>query len=221
MRENDVDPPLLDPAAVLWSAPLRDLHTRPLLVLLHGFGSHEGDLFGLSPLLPLQPVIASVRAPLRQGSGHAWFPAPDQRHGNTSPALADAAADAVLTWLDVLPVPPSIGLLGFSQGGAVALQLLRRAPRRFAYAVQLSGFVVVPGEDAAVDAELERVRPPVFWGRGTADRVIPNDAVDRTQEWLPRHATLTERIYEDVAHGVSQPEIRDISAFIRENTPVG
>ncbi|WP_108248911.1 alpha/beta hydrolase [Planctomonas deserti] len=219
MPENDEDPPLLDPAAVLWSAPLRDLHTRPLLVLLHGFGSHEGDLFGLSPLLPLQPIVASVRAPLRHGSGHAWFPVPDERHGDTAPALADAAADAVLTWLDVLPVPRSVGLLGFSQGGAVALQLLRRAPRRFAYAVALSGFVVSPGDDVQADAELERVRPPVFWGRGTADRVIPDDAVDRTQEWLPRHSTLTERIYEDVAHGVSQPELRDIGAFIRANTP--
>jgi phospholipase/carboxylesterase len=85
--------------------------------------------------------------------------------------------------------------------------------------VQLSGFVVEPGEDPAVDAELARLRPPVFWGRGTADRVILGDDVDRAQEWLPRHSTLTERIYEDVAHGVSQPEIRDLSAFIRENTP--
>jgi phospholipase/carboxylesterase len=218
MPEDAVDPLLLDPAAVLWSAPLRDLHTRPLLVLLHGFGSHEGDLFSLSPLLPLAPVIASVRGPLRQGSGYAWFPDPGDRQ-DLLPAHADAAADAVLTWLDVLPMPPSIGLLGFSQGGALAVQLLRRAPRRFAYAVQLSGFVVEPGEDPAVDAELERVRPPVFWGRGTADRVILDDDVDRAQEWLPRHATLTERIYEDVAHGVSQPEIRDLSAFIRENTP--
>lgn len=203
----------LDPDAVLWSASTRELERRPLLVLLHGFGSHEGDLFGLAPYLPLEPVIASVRAPLPEGAGHAWFPVPGKTHGGASADAVDAAARGVLAWLETLPTPPSIGLLGFSQGGAIALQLLRHAPRRFAYAVQLSGFVA--GGNPAADAELAAVRPPVFWGRGTIDDVIPADAIARTQGWLPRHATLTERIYEDVAHGISEAEIRDIGRFIR------
>jgi phospholipase/carboxylesterase len=59
----------IDASAVLWSAPERERAGRPLLVLLHGYGSHEGDLFGLSPRLPLGPVIASVRAPLAERGG--------------------------------------------------------------------------------------------------------------------------------------------------------
>jgi len=34
----------IDPDVVLWSAPERERAGRPLLVLLHGYGSHEGDL---------------------------------------------------------------------------------------------------------------------------------------------------------------------------------
>ena len=64
---------LIDESAIIWSAPESERAGRPLLVLLHGYGSHEGDLFGLSPHLPLQPVIASVRAPLRAGPGYAWY----------------------------------------------------------------------------------------------------------------------------------------------------
>lgn len=199
----------IDPDAVLWSAPERERAGRPLLVLLHGYGSHEGDLFGLSPQLPLQPVIASVRAPLRAGAGYAWFPFSGEEA--PVPGIADETARALLEWLDTT-TSTSIGLLGFSQGGAMALQLLRHAPTRFAYAVMLAGFAI---DEARVDADLAAASPPVFWGHGTADQVIPAGLIAHTQRWLPSHSTLTERIYEDLAHGVSAAELGDASAFIR------
>jgi phospholipase/carboxylesterase len=203
----------IDTDAVLWSAGAADRAGRPLLLILHGFGSHEGDLFSLSPQLPLEPVIASLRAPLAAGAGWSWFPIDEP--GNPGPAALDAAARGVLQWLDALPEQPvSIGLLGFSQGGAIALQLLRHAPERFDFAVQLSGFVAtgeLPG-----DARLAELRPPVFWGRGTEDEVIPRAAVDRTQDWLPGHSDLTEGIYEGMPHSVSQAELSDVVRFMRE-----
>jgi len=120
--------------------------------------------------------------------------------------------------LDALPQQPtSIGLLGFSQGGAMTLQLMRHAPERFAFAVQLSGFIASgthPG-----DQRLAEVRPPVFWGRGTLDPVIPEAAVARTQAWLPAHSTLTERIYEGLGHSIAQAELAEIVAFLREQYP--
>ena len=201
----------IDSSAVLWSAPERERAGRPLLVLLHGYGSHEGDLFSLAPALPLSPVIAALRAPLLGGPGNSWFPltfeTPVAEHGPN----ADAAAQAVLDWLDTTE-HASVGLLGFSQGGAVALQALRLAPTRFDYAVMLSGFVV--GGSHPGDAALAAATPPVFWGRGTLDQVIPPFAIQATEEWLPSHSTLTARIYEDVAHGISNPELKDLTAFI-------
>lgn len=204
----------IDDDAVLWSAGARDRVDRPLLVLLHGYGSNEGDLFGLGTGLPLEPVIASVRAPLAAPwplMGWSWYPL--DRPGVPEPAGVDAAVDAVLRWIGRLEVAPtSIGLLGFSQGGSLALQLLRAAPERFRYAVTLAGFV--PTLDHEGDEALAAVSPPVFWGRGTLDTVIPEAAVLRTTEWLPRHSTLTGRIYEGLAHSVSPQELTDVAAFI-------
>ncbi|GAB3607830.1 dienelactone hydrolase family protein [Conyzicola nivalis] len=203
----------IDPSAVIWSAPERERAGRPLLVLLHGFGSHEGDLFGLSPQLPLGPVIASLRAPLDAGQGgFAWAPLSRQADAATVAKGADEVAVALLEWLATTE-STSVGLLGFSQGAAVAMQLLRNAPERFAFAVNLSGFAVP--DDNAGDAELARVSPPVFWGRGTADQVITPDLIAYTQQWLPEHSTLTERIYEDLPHSISRPELDDVNAFIR------
>ncbi len=208
----------IDPAAILWSTPERERAGRPLIVLLHGYGSHEGDLFSLSPALPLDAVIASLRAPIAMGQGNAWWAITDL--GSPDPASVDAAANTVLAWLDTIAAdfPPntaSVSLLGFSQGGAVALQLLRLAPERFASAVCLSGFVV-PGEHVD-DAELARVRPPVFWGRGTDDGVIPDRAVEHTEQWLPEHADAEIRIYEGLGHAVSTPELGDLAKFLATN----
>ncbi|MBA4248322.1 MAG: phospholipase [Microbacterium sp.] len=202
---------LIDPSAIIWSAPEAERAGRPLLVLLHGYGSHEGDLFGLSPHLPLQPVIASVRAPLRAGPGYAWYGLEGATPESRSEG-ADAAARGLLHWLDGVQAS-SVGLLGFSQGGAMSIHLLRHAPERFDFAVSLAGFVVQG--DAPADARLAALAPPVFWGRGTHDAVIPPAFVDHTQSWLPKHSTLTERIYEGLGHSVSEAELADVLTFLR------
>lgn len=203
----------IDPDAVRWSASEADREGRPLLVLMHGYGSNEDDLFALAPYLPLAPVIASLRAPIAEAGGYAWFSHHETGTGVPTLHGADTAASAVIAWLDALAVRPSgIGLLGFSQGGAMVLQLLRRAPGRFDYGVQLSGFVV-PGEDPG-DAALATLRPAVFAGRGTADSVIPAELVAYTGGWMSAHARPDARIYEGAAHEVTPAELADVSAFI-------
>ena len=203
----------LDTSAILWSAPERERAGRPLLVLLHGYGSHEGDLFGMSPGLPLGPVVASLRAPIAENGGWAWWSRADSPSGDPQSDRVDAAADAVIEWLDSLEFT-SVSLVGFSQGAALALQLLRHAPGRFTATVAIAGFVASgphPG-----DAELAVVKPPVFWGRGTEDRMIPAEAVARTAAWLPEHADATIRIYEDLGHAISAPMLIDFVTFLRE-----
>ncbi|NQX26424.1 alpha/beta fold hydrolase [Microbacteriaceae bacterium VKM Ac-2854] len=184
----------------------------PLLVLLHGFGSNEGDLIGLAPYLPAAYAVASLPAPLALGPGQrAWFPIATP--GRPDVATVDAAADAVLAWLDVVHPDRAVSLLGFSQGGALVTQLFRRAPQRFVAGVVLAGFsvdTVTPG-----DAELAERRPPIFYGRGTVDRVIAPDATRRTVEWLPEHSTLTMRVYAGLAHAISPDELEDVAAFLR------
>lgn len=202
----------IDADAVLWSAPEEERADRPLLVLLHGVGSHEGDLFGLAPLLPAGPVIASLRAPHRYGPGFAWFPMPEESDDATRWRVARESVDAVLAWLDEQRFS-TVGLLGFSQGAAMSFDLLRAAPERFAYAVPLSGFVIPEPHDG--DAALAELRPPVFWGRGDADPLFPEERLAYTSEWVPRHTTPTVKVYPGLGHSVSEEEIRDIGDFLR------
>jgi phospholipase/carboxylesterase len=202
----------LDQDAVIWSAPARERSGRPLIVLLHGYASHEGDLFQLSPRLPLEPVIASVRAPIAENGGWAWFSFAERGVADPPADEVDDAADALIDWLDGLEFA-TVSLLGFSQGAAVALQAMRHRPTLFRSVVALSGFVA--GGTAPGDTELATVKPPVFWGRGTLDGIIPAEAIERTEAWLPAHSTSTIRIYENLAHSVSTDELADITAFLK------
>ena len=204
----------LDDSAVLWSAPPEERAGRPLLVLLHGYGSHEGDLFGLMPYLPGGFVVAAVQAPLAPpfpAPGWSWFPIEGLQ--TRDPAAATAAAEAFVAWVDeATDAETPVGLLGFSQGGAISLQALRLRPDRFAFAVNLAGFALageLPG-----DAALAGIRPPVFWGRGALDDVIPPALVAHTVEWLPAHVELSGRVYPGLGHSVSEHELADVRAFL-------
>ena len=207
-------PPTIDPAAVLWSAPPAERAGRPLLVLLHGYGSNERDLFSLTSHLPTEPVIAALRAPLTPpwpGQGYSWY-AIEGLNGRDPGALT-ASAEAVLAWADEHATEAaSIAFLGFSQGGAMSLQLLRLAPERVAFAVNLSGYAA--GGELPGDEVLAATRPPVFWARGALDEVIPQSAIEHTAAWLPEHSDLSGRIYPGLDHAVSLEVLADLRNFL-------
>ncbi len=207
--------PPLDPDIVLWSAEPDARAGRPLLVLLHGYGADERDLFGLVPYLPPEFVVAAPRAPLTPpwpAPGHAWYPIDDLN--GRDPEHVTAGASRFLEWLDAGAHAADVGVLGFSQGAAIALQAMRLEPERFSFAVNLSGYAA-PGE-LPRDRELAELRPPVFWGRGTHDDVIPPALVEHTVEWLPEHSELSGRVYPGLTHSVSEQELADVRVFLEK-----
>lgn len=193
-----------------------------LLILLHGYGSNEHDLISLAPAFPADLTLAALRAPLtlpadpyRPQAAYSWF---DMLSEQPTTAQIDASVDAVLAWLDARPEQfASVGLLGFSQGGAMTLQLARTAPDRFAYLVQLSGFVFpVPHEGDAALADWEP-RIPAFQAWGSQDPVIPIDRTRHTIDWMAAHLDAEQREY-PMPHAVVPEEVADIAAFLRRVT---
>ncbi|UVJ40832.1 alpha/beta hydrolase [Arthrobacter sp. CJ23] len=198
---------------VLWSHEEEERAGKPLLVLLHGYGSNEQDLFSLAGMLPQEFVVASLRAPIPMGPGFTWFPLT---------ASIDYSLDAVKNaagyafgWLDsVKGDHPTVTLLGFSMGMAMATTLLRQRPADFAAVVGLSGFAVDAGADASFrDAELDGT-VPLFWGRDQQDPVITPDKIEFTMGWVRKHVDLTKVLYTGMWHGINQQEIGHVGEFL-------
>ncbi|GAA2885943.1 alpha/beta hydrolase [Microbacterium esteraromaticum] len=204
----------IDSSVTLWSPEPRE--GKPLLVLLHGYGADERDLFGLIPYLPDGIAVAAVGAPLTPPwpmPGRSWY-AIDSLDTRDAAGIT-LAAEALLAWLDEATAGvPSVALLGFSQGAAVSLQALRLEPSRIDAVVALSGYAA-PGE-LPNDAVLEEERPPVFWGRGTHDDVIPAGLVEHTAQWLPAHSELSGRVYQGLTHSISEQELSDVHVFLSQ-----
>lgn len=205
--------------AVVWSREPHQRQGTPLVVLLHGHGSDERDLFGLVPGLPEEFTYVSVRAPRPEGPGYTWFPLDPERLGYSSQEAREAVED-LGEWIDtVREEHSSVTLLGFSMGMAMATSLLRARPRDFAAVVGLSGFAVDPGGNQEMqrffdDELLAEQRVPFFWGRDQEDPIIPSEHVDYTHTWANQTVDLTKVLYAGAGHGVVPQEVGHVKEFL-------
>jgi phospholipase/carboxylesterase len=140
------------------------------LVLFHGRGADENDLFTLLDVLDPQRRFDGYcpRGPLALPPGGAhWYVVP--RVGYPDPATFAASYRETSDWFDSLPYRQVV-LGGFSQGAVMsyALGLGSDRPRPAAIAA-FSGFI--PEVDGW-ELDLERPLPPVAIGHGTLDPVI-------------------------------------------------
>lgn len=151
-----------------------------LLVLMHGVGSNERDLFGLASQVPPAFHVLSLRAPHTLAPGaYAWFQfgvLPDGRRV-IDEAQETASRDVVAQVLQAasaqLDVPAQrVVVGGFSQGGIMSLSLLLTQPQRM-HAAMVWHSRLLPQVLPLVAA------PQAFEGRqlwvshGTEDTMIP------------------------------------------------
>ena len=181
---------------------------RPVILLLHGLGSHEGDLAALTGFLPEDFDYVALRGILAHGPGYAWFEMPVDPD---RPEAITPAAEAVEGWIAEQD-RRVVGAIGFSQGGLLALHLLRRDARALDFVVNLSGRpfpAPMRGDDALAD-----VRPPVFWGHGGLDPLFDTAAEDEVRAFMTAHTALEEVHRPYLGHGIDQEELAAIAGFV-------
>jgi phospholipase/carboxylesterase len=163
----------------------------PLLVLLHGYGSNEQDLFGLADELDPRLRIVSLRAPLTlPWGGYAWYQLSGSP-GRLVPDAAgrDAALDQVAALLAQLPErcgsdPRRTYLLGFSQGAILSLALAWQGRAVLAGVAAIAGRLDPATATATAAAALTTL--PILQIHGRSDTVIAlSDAHAARERLLP------------------------------------
>ena len=114
------------------------LEKNPLLLLLHGYGSNEEDLFSFANELPEEYFVISVRAPydLMYGS-YAWyainFDADENKFSNLDQARS--SRDIIANCVDELIAnyaidAQKVSLIGFSQGTILSYAVALSYPQK-------------------------------------------------------------------------------------------
>ncbi|MGW8268260.1 MAG: alpha/beta hydrolase [Longimicrobiales bacterium] len=209
----------------LETVPASARNGSPLLVLLHGRGSHMGDLQGLAGILPphaslVTPQAPHPGAPWGYGPGWAWYRyLGDDR---ADPLSIKASLGALEAFLEDLPgaiefEPGPLVLGGFSQGGTTSLAYALTHPGAVDGVVNLSGFLVNLESLDLGPAALGDT--PVFWAHGTRDPAVPFSLALRGRARLQAAGVRMEARDYHMGHWVSPEEMEDLDRWLRREIP--
>jgi phospholipase/carboxylesterase len=197
------------------------LEKNPLLLLIHGYGSNEQDLFSFAEELPETHYVISVRAPfdLQYGS-YAWYAINFDADENKFSDLNQAknSRDLLVHFIDELiekyPIDSNnITLIGFSQGSILSYAVALSYPEKIRKIVAFSGYLnadmILPGIEKRDFSQLK-----IFASHGTQDQVIPVEWARKTKPFLDQLGI--ENIYREypIGHGISPQNFFDFKNWL-------
>ena len=196
----------------------------PLVVLLHGYGAHMGDLATVAPAIdPHGYVYAFPNAPhpLDTGFGPVGFawaffpPEADDDAAAESEGLLHDFMDDVEERLGVADGQVVLG--GFSQGGMMTLRVGLGSPDRFRGLAVLSGRLM----DDTLDDLPSRRAQPIFIAHGADDEIIPVAEGRRARDALRQQGYAPEYHEYDMAHEIGPDEVADLARWLHAVLPPG
>ena len=203
--------------------PKIKLAKNPLLLLIHGYGSNEDDLFSFANELPDNYYVISVRAPysLQYGS-YAWysinFDADENKFSDNDEART--SRDLIAHFIDEVvtnyPIDANnISLLGFSQGAILSYAVALSYPEKVQRVVAMSGYL---NGDLLKEDYLKNnfSNLKIFASHGTVDQVIPVDWARKAKPKLDNLGILNTFNEYPIGHGISPQNFYDLKQWLEK-----
>lgn len=194
---------------------------NPLILLLHGYGSNEEDLFSFASELPDDYYIIAARAPYPVPPyGFAWYAINFDANQNkfSDDAQAIQSRDLIVTFIEELlakyPIDANqVNLVGFSQGAILSYAIALSYPEKINKVVALSGYfneaLLMPNYK---DNDFSKLQ--FFASHGTVDQVIPVDWARQSPTVLKSLNIAHEYKEYPVGHGVHPLNFKDFKDFL-------
>ena len=201
--------------------PLIEIENPALLILLHGYGSNENDLFSFAEELPKELLIISAQAPYSMGfGGYAWYAINfDDNNGKFSDLKQ--ARESILkisSFIDEIQnkyktAPDKTFLLGFSQGAILSYSVSLLQPNQVNYVIALSGYI---NEDLLPKEVSKTIRTQYYSSHGSVDQVLPVDWARKTKPFLDELGF--QNVYSEypVGHGVAPQNFYSFKKWIEQ-----
>ncbi|MFC3550589.1 alpha/beta hydrolase [Lysobacter cavernae] len=198
---------------------------------LHGLGADGNDFAPIVPelLRPGWPALRFVfpHAPVRAvtiNNGvrmRAWYDIVsfdfNQRADETGVAESVAQVEALIAREGERGVPPErIVLIGFSQGGAIALAAGLRRQRPLAGVAGLSTYLPLNPQQAAASVQVAAIAQPVFMAHGQFDPVVPVQIGERSAAVLQELGFALDWHCYPMAHQVCAEEIHALGDWLEQ-----
>lgn len=146
----------------------------PVLIVLHGLGANEHDLFELGKQVAPASLVVALRAPLEVGPDQfSWFPVRFMPEGPVHDvAAAESSRARIVEFVRALKLEPGVDadrvtLLGFSQGAILSEAVAMTEPELVSAVVLMSGRTLPELKPAA-----STKRPRVLLLHGTKDPLL-------------------------------------------------
>jgi len=195
----------------------------PLLIMCHGYGSDENDLFSFASELSETLFIISLRAPYKiEPFGNAWYAINfDAEQGKWSDnEQAKLSRDLISEFIDyackTYPInKDNVSLLGFSQGTILSYSVALTYPSKVKNIVALSGYInefILPEK---LDIEIYR-NLDFYCSHGSVDQVIPVDWARKSKSYLDNLGV--KNIYSEfpVGHGVAPQNFYEFKSWLEQ-----
>ena len=195
----------------------------PLLIMLHGYGSDENDLFSFASELPEELFIISVRAPYAMKPyGNAWYAINFDAEMNkwSDDAQAITSRDLISSFIDEAcekyPVNKNnVTLLGFSQGTILSYAVALSYPEKVKNVIALSGYInedILPEDLSTKDySQLN-----FYCSHGSVDQVIPVDWARKSPKFLENLNVHYKYSEFPVGHGVAPQNFYEFRTWLAD-----
>jgi phospholipase/carboxylesterase len=211
----------MEPSSLFYKvAPLSSSEPglHPTLILLHGRGTDENDLLGLTSSFDPRLLAVGIRAPYRfPYGGYTWFDL-DEQNGINKEQLMNGCT-ALIQCMDEIqqkyPVDVRrVYLFGFSMGAMLSLTVSLSHPDRFKGVIAHSG--LLPKEDTLNYRWNDLGGISFLILHGTNDPVVPVEFGRQAhQRLLDAKADVTYREY-PIQHTISEESLNDAAAWLQE-----
>lgn len=206
-----------------------DVKSAPLLVMMHGYGANEGDVYELVPYVAPHFMIVAPRAPLLYNDaprGSFKWSADIDMSDLSAPDRIENSVQKVLALIEDLiytsqtPIDPThIYIGGFSQGAVMAYSLVSKRPDLFAGVIAHSSPFSEPLAAQLRQAHL--VDKPFFVAHGSRDSWVNVGQGQAARQVLREvKADLTYTEY-DLDHETSLASRQDLADWLKTKQAKG
>jgi phospholipase/carboxylesterase len=201
--------------------PKTPTEKAPLLLLLHGYGSNDADLFSFAKELPDEYLVVSAQAPYDMGYGsYAWYAINFDADENKFSDLeqAKSSRDLIVNFINELIENYSIDaekitLIGFSQGAILSFAVGLSYPEKVSKIVALSGYLNKEILDENyLKNDFSKLK--IFQSHGTVDQVIPVDWARKAKPFLDNLNIKTDYKEYPIGHGISPQNFFDFKTWL-------